>query len=182
MGTTVQDILERNRENIWLLGSGKVGDVSVERNTLLSSTSLSNSQGDTKDGVGTEVGLVGCAVELDEEFINLALVLDVDVLLNDGGSDGLVDVGDGLKDTLRRSVHGFTRTSFESTHPFHPTWSCHHHGARRPRADLDCRLARLIQGAKNVDKPVEAPEGTMARCKPVSVTTSTSTVGLPRES
>lgn len=32
------------------------------------------------------------------------------------------------------------------------------------------------------DEPVEAPEGTMARCKPVSVTISTSTVGLPRES
>ena len=108
MGTTVQDVLERNGENIWLLGSGKVGDVSVERNTLLSSTSLGNGQGDTKDGVGTEVGLVGCAVELDEEFINLALVLDIDVLLNDGGSDGLVDVGDGLEDTLGRSVHGFS--------------------------------------------------------------------------
>lgn len=32
------------------------------------------------------------------------------------------------------------------------------------------------------DEPVEAPDGTIARCKPVSVTTSTSTVGLPRES
>lgn len=100
MGTTVQDVLERNGENIWLLGSGKVGNVSVERNTLLSSTSLCNGQGDTKDGIGTEVGLVGCAVELDEEFVNLGLVLDVDVFLDDGGSDGLVDVGDGLEDTL----------------------------------------------------------------------------------
>lgn len=181
MGATVQDVLERNGENIWLLGTGKVGDVSVERNTLLSSTSLGDGQGDTKDGVGTEVGLVGCAVELDEEFVNLGLILDVDVFLDDGGSDDLVDVGDGLEDTLRRSVHGFSQISF-GTHPFHPTWSCHHHGVRRPRADLGCQLARLIQGAKNVDKPVEAPEGTMARCKPVSVTTSTSTVGLPRES
>lgn len=31
-------------------------------------------------------------------------------------------------------------------------------------------------------QPVEAPEGTIARCRPVSVTRSTSTVGLPRES
>lgn len=102
MGTTVQDVLERNGENVWLLGSSKVGDVSVERDTLLSSTSLGNGQGDTKDGVGTEVGLVGSAVELDEEFVNLALVLDVDVFLDDGGSDGLVDVGDSLEDTYDR--------------------------------------------------------------------------------
>jgi len=31
-------------------------------------------------------------------------------------------------------------------------------------------------------EPVEAPDGTIARWRPVSVTTSTSTVGLPRES
>lgn len=99
VGTTVQDVLERNGENIRLLSSGKVGDVSVERDTLLSSTSLGNGQGDTKDGVSAEVGLVGCAIELDEELINLALILNVDVLLDDGGSDSLVDVGDGLEDT-----------------------------------------------------------------------------------
>lgn len=44
VGTTVQDVLERNGENIWLLGSGKVGNVSVERDALLSSTSLGNGQ------------------------------------------------------------------------------------------------------------------------------------------
>lgn len=96
MGTTVQDILERNGEDIWLLGTSKVGNMSVERNALLSSTSLGNGQGDTKDGVGTEVGLVGCAVKFDEEFVNLALILNVDIFLDDSGSDGLVDVGDGL--------------------------------------------------------------------------------------
>jgi hypothetical protein len=31
-------------------------------------------------------------------------------------------------------------------------------------------------------EPVDAPDGTMARWRPVSVTMSTSTVGLPRES
>jgi hypothetical protein len=118
--TTVQDVLERNGKNIWLLGSGKVRNVSVERNTLFSSTSFGNGQGDTKDGVGTEVGLVGCAVELDKELVNLALVLDVDVLLNDGGSNGLVDVGDGLEDTLTGSVHSFPQNSFEKNSPFPP--------------------------------------------------------------
>lgn len=99
MGTTVQDVLERNGENIWLLSAGKVGNVGIERDTLLSSTGLGNGQGDTKDSISTEFGLVWCAVKLDEEFVNLALVLDVDVLLDDGGCDGLVDVCDGLQDT-----------------------------------------------------------------------------------
>jgi hypothetical protein len=40
----------------------------------------------------------------------------------------------------------------------------------------------MLVPKSRMDIPVEAPEGTMARWRPVSVTTSTSTVGLPRES
>ena len=40
----------------------------------------------------------------------------------------------------------------------------------------------IIRPIYRKHEPVEAPEGTMARCRPVSVTMSTSTVGLPRES
>ena len=99
MGTTVQDVLEGDGENIGLLGTGKVGDVSVERDTLLSSTSLGNGQADTEDGVGTKVLLVSRAVELVQELVNLGLVLNIEVLLDDGRSDLLVDVGDSLGDT-----------------------------------------------------------------------------------
>lgn len=99
MGTTIQDVLEGDGEDIGLLGTGKVGDVSVERDTLLSSTSLGNGQADTEDGVGTKVLLVGRAVELVQELVNLGLVLNIEVLLDDGRSDLLVDVGDGLGDT-----------------------------------------------------------------------------------
>ena len=99
MGTTVQDVLEGNGEDVGLLGTSKVGDVSVERDALLSGTGLGDSQTDTKDGVGTEVGLVGSTIELVEELINLGLVLNIEVLLDDGGGNGLVDVLDGLQDT-----------------------------------------------------------------------------------
>lgn len=99
MGATVQDVLEGNREDVGLLGTGEVGDVSVERDTLLSSTSLGDSQADTQDGVGTQVVLVGGAIELVEELVDLGLVLDIQVLLDDGRANLLVDIGDGLQDT-----------------------------------------------------------------------------------
>lgn len=108
MGATVQDVLEGNREDVGLLGTGQIRDVSVERDTLLSSTGLGDSQADTQDGVGTQVALVGGAIELVEELVDLGLVLDVDVLLDEGGADLLVDVGDSLQDTLTYTV------SFES--------------------------------------------------------------------
>lgn len=99
MGATVQDVLEGDREDVGLLGTGEVGDVSVERDTLLSSTSLGDSQADTQDGVGTQVVLVGGAIELVEELIDLGLVLDIQVLLDDGRANLVVDIGDGLQDT-----------------------------------------------------------------------------------
>lgn len=99
MGTTVQDVLEGNGQDVGLLGAGEVGDVSVERDALLGGSGLGDSQGDTEDGVGTKVTLVGGTVELVEELVNLGLVLDIDVLLDESGADGLVDVLDGLQDT-----------------------------------------------------------------------------------
>lgn len=99
MGTTVKDVQERNGEDVGLLSARKVGDVSVQRDALLGSTSLGNSQTDAEDGIGTQLGLVGGAIQLDEELVDLALVLDVNVLLDDGRSNDLVDVLNGLQDT-----------------------------------------------------------------------------------
>lgn len=72
----------------------------IEGHGLLSSTSLGNGQADTKDGVGTELGLVGGSIEVNQELVDLGLVLDINVLLDDSGANGLVDVLDGLKDAL----------------------------------------------------------------------------------
>lgn len=99
MRAAVQDVLEGNGKDIGLLGTGKVGDVSVERDTLLSSTSLGNSQADTEDGISTEVGLVGSPVKLVKELVDLRLVLHIDVLLDESRANGLVDILDSLEDT-----------------------------------------------------------------------------------
>lgn len=99
MGATVQDVLEGNGQDEGLLGSGEVGDVSVEGNTLLSGSSLGNGQRDTEDGVGTELALVGGSIELVQELVNLGLVLNIDVLLDEGGANNVVDVLDGVEDT-----------------------------------------------------------------------------------
>ena len=74
--------------------------MSVERHALLGSASLGDGQAHTEDGVGTKLGLVGGAIEVIEELVDLGLVLDVDVLLDDRGSDDLVDVLDSLENTL----------------------------------------------------------------------------------
>lgn len=100
VGATVQDVHEGNGQNVGLLGAGQVGDVSVERDTLLSGGGLSNGHGDTEDGVGTELSLVLGSIELVEESIDSGLVLDVDVLLDQSRGDLVVDVGNGLGDTL----------------------------------------------------------------------------------
>jgi hypothetical protein len=100
VGATVEDVHEGNGEDVGLLGTGKVGDVSVEGDTLLGSGGLSDGHGDTEDGVGTELGLVGGTIKLDHEVVNGALVLDVKVLLDEGGTENIVDVGDGLENTL----------------------------------------------------------------------------------
>lgn len=78
--------------------------MSIERHALLGSASLGNGQAHTEDGVGTELGLVGSAIKVVEELVNLGLVLDVDVLLDDRGSDDSVDVLDGLENTLASPV------------------------------------------------------------------------------
>ena len=67
---------------------------------LLGSGGLSNSQTDTEDGIRTQLSLVWGSIKLDQELIDLWLVLDIDVLLDKSGANDLVDVGDGLEDTL----------------------------------------------------------------------------------
>lgn len=102
MRTAVEDVLEGHREDIWLLGSGKIGDVGIERNAFFGSTGFCNCQAHTKDGVGTQLGLVGSAIELFEKVIDRRLVLDVDVFLDDSGSDDFVHILDGLQNTCKK--------------------------------------------------------------------------------
>lgn len=97
---SVQDVHEGHRKDIGLLGAGKVRDVRVERDALLGGARLGNGQADTEDGIGTELGLVGSAIQVNQELVDLGLVLDVDVLLDDRRGDDLVDVLDSLENAL----------------------------------------------------------------------------------
>ena len=67
---------------------------------LLSCASLGNSKTDTEDGIGAQLALVCGAIEAVQELVDLWLVLDIDVLLDEGGANDVVDIGHGLGDTL----------------------------------------------------------------------------------
>jgi hypothetical protein len=102
MGTAVDNVESRNGENERTLGVGKIGDMGIERNTLVTSTSLGNSKRDTKDGVSTKLVLVLSTVKLEKELINSLLVGDGDLGLNKSRGNGLVNVLNSLENTYGR--------------------------------------------------------------------------------
>lgn len=73
MRSTVNDVESRGRENEGSLDPSEICEVLVQGNTLLCGASLCDRDGDTEDGVGAELSLVGCAIKLDEEVIDLGL-------------------------------------------------------------------------------------------------------------
>ncbi|KAI3494687.1 hypothetical protein L1887_40503 [Cichorium endivia] len=82
------------------LDAAQVGEVLVEGETLLAGTGLGDGDRDTEDGVGAELALVGGAVELDQEVVDLLLRGDGEAGLDELGSDDVVDIVDGLGDAL----------------------------------------------------------------------------------
>lgn len=124
-----------------------IRDIGTRCAYLLGGGGLGNRKTDAEDGIGAQLGLVGGAVELDQELVDLWLVLDVDVLLDEGRADDLIDVGDGLGDTLSSPLG---LVSIAELNGLVLTWS-------RTKSVL----AELYQ--EGICGPVEAPEGTMAR-------------------
>lgn len=112
--TTVQNVKEGNGEHVGLGGRSQRGNVLVERDTLLTGTGSGSGDGDTKDGVGTELGLVLSSVEVEQELVEGSLVLDVELGLNQSGGNDLVDVLDGLEDTLSAPLGGILVSELES--------------------------------------------------------------------
>jgi hypothetical protein len=102
MRATVDDIERRYGEDKRRLHTSQVREVLVERNTLLARSGLSDGDGDTEDSVGAEFALVGCAVELDEEIVDLLLLGDLETGFDKFGGDDVVDVCDGLGDTCNK--------------------------------------------------------------------------------
>lgn len=111
---TVKNVEEGNGQNVGLGGASQRGNVLVERDTLLTGTGSGSGDGDTEDGVGTELGLVLGSVELEEELVKGSLVLDVELGVNNGGGNDLVDVLDGLKNTLSSPLGGVLVSELES--------------------------------------------------------------------
>jgi hypothetical protein len=147
VGATVQDVHEGDGEDIRLLGASQIGNVSVERHTFLSSAGLGNGKTDTQDSVGTQLGLISGTIELVEELVNGALILYVKALLDNSRRNDIVDIVDGLGDTLATPLALVSVTELASL------VLTYEGRIRRPRL--------VVQNGEYA--PVEAPEGTMAR-------------------
>ena len=120
MLTAVDDVERGAGEDVGLGDAGELGEVGVEgealycqicrilmyagKTHLLSGSGLGNGHGDGKDGVGAELGLVGGAVKLDHEVVNLLLRGDGELGLDQGGGNDRVDIVDGLEDTYKSDV------------------------------------------------------------------------------
>ena len=63
---------------------------------LLCCCSLSNSHADTEDGICAKFGLVCGSIKLVEVGIDSGLILDIKGLLDQCGSDNVVDIADSL--------------------------------------------------------------------------------------
>jgi hypothetical protein len=99
VGSTVDDIECGCGKDKGSFDTGKVSEVLVKRDTLLSSASFSDSNRNTEDGVGAELGFVGGTVKFDEEVVDFGLGGDRDTSLDELGGDNIVDIGDSLADT-----------------------------------------------------------------------------------
>jgi hypothetical protein len=80
---------------------------------LLSGSGLRNCQRHTEDSICTELSLVWSSIKLDQELINLWLILDIDVLLDESGTNDLVDVCNSLKNTLSSPLGLITIAEFD---------------------------------------------------------------------
>ena len=108
MGSTVDDIHHRNRKHV-AVGST---DVAVERNVKVVGGGVSDSEGNTEDGVCAEVALGGGAVEFDHSLIDSPLLKAGHS--DDFWSDLLVDVGDSLENALSAVALRVTVTKLKS--------------------------------------------------------------------
>lgn len=97
---TVDDVERRAGEDVRLLDAGKGREVRVEGELLVLCGGLGDGHRDAEDGIGAELALVGGAVELDEEVVDLLLGRDGELCVDEGGADDLVDVLDRLEDAL----------------------------------------------------------------------------------
>ena len=99
MRSAVDDVEGRDRHHD-LLDAGKIGNVLVQGDSLVSSSGLAHGHGDAKDGVGAKLVLVVGAVHLQHHVVDLGLLDRIQVLLDQSRGDDVVDIADGLGDSL----------------------------------------------------------------------------------
>jgi hypothetical protein len=99
MGATVDDVEGGNGQDKRLLGTGQIGKVDKERNVLFTGTSLGNGDGDTKDGIGTKLALVGGTIKLQHKVVNGLLVNNVEARVDKSGTNDLDNILNSLEDT-----------------------------------------------------------------------------------
>lgn len=98
----------------------------TKKSYLFSGTSFGNSQADSQNGIGTELALVRGTVKPIEESVDLGLILNINVLLDQGRANDGVDILNSLGDTLTTplgliaitELNGLVLTYFRKGYPY----------------------------------------------------------------
>ena len=94
VGPAVEDVHHRHGEGLGI----DAAQVSVQRQPQALAGGLGAGQGGPQNGVGPQAALVGGAVQLDEELVDVGLIQDVQA--DEGLGDVMVDILHGLGGTL----------------------------------------------------------------------------------
>ena len=79
---------------------------------FFSSPGFCYSQTHTKDGIGSQIGLIGAVVKFVEESIYCSLILDIKTLLDEGGANYIIDIFHGFVDSFALPVRLIPITQF----------------------------------------------------------------------
>ena len=100
MLAAAENAKEGHRDSEVVVGD-EVSDVLVHRRSSLGSSGLADGNGDRQEAVGSKFVLVLGAVQLIEFHVTRLLLAHVnEVVVDEGGCDGFVDVLDGLQHPL----------------------------------------------------------------------------------
>ena len=144
---TVDHVHSRGGQDVGGTRVGQLRKVLVEWHVLLASASLGSSDRNTQDGIGTELTLIGGAVQLDQEVVNLFLGRDRNARLDQLRGDHVVHVGNSLVDTLADPLARVLVTQLDGL--VHTRGRTRWHGSTektllRVQVDLDGRVAARV--------------------------------------
>ncbi|KAH3667348.1 hypothetical protein OGAPHI_002997 [Ogataea philodendri] len=111
--TSVQNVLERNRQHKWLWSLGDVADVLVQWNTLVGSGGLGSRKRHSENGIGSQFALVFGSVQRKQELVEFLLVQNRNLGLNDSRCNDVVDIGNSLQNTLTKPLGLVTISQFQ---------------------------------------------------------------------